>query len=201
MLAGRIEADGVSDIFGSSSLDLAKENFIRSPKLIKRIKAEVTKFSLIKETMASIQQFIDSQKDKQLALNQFIEAVYTRTIRKKGALYVYDKEIEEDAWEPFLNLTKTTEFVDYELFKSFTNLGPKQHDQLMRTSALRSSELINQEGAAGLIWALEEMAASYQKEKEALDYDYKDLGNGEELYEFYKEMMIKVSNMLRQLKS
>ncbi len=101
----------------------------------------------------------------------------------------------------FVNVMKTTEFIDYELFKSFTELRPKLLDQLVKKSAQRSQELINQEGATGLIWALEEMAATYQKEKETLDYDYKDLPNGEELYEFYKEMLIKVTNMLRQLKS
>ncbi len=51
--------------------------------------------------MAEIQEFLDSQKDRETALNQFIEAMYTRTIRKRGALYIYDKELEEDAWEPF----------------------------------------------------------------------------------------------------
>jgi len=45
------------------------------------------------------------------------------------------------------------------------------------------------------------MAATYKKEKEDLDYDYKEFANGEELYSFYKELMIKVSDMLRQLKS
>ncbi|MEH7250775.1 tubulin-like doman-containing protein [Neobacillus niacini] len=201
MLAGSMESDGASDIFGSTTLEMAIENFIRSPKLIERIKEEVKKFSLIQAKAEELQHYIDSQKDKEEAQNQFIEALYTKTIRKKGALYVYDKEIEEDAWEPFVNLMKTTHFVDYELFKSFTELTPKQLDQLMKKSERRSNELIHLENTSELVAALEEMAATYQKEKEALDYDYKDLANGEELYEFYKEMMIKVSNMLKQLRS
>jgi len=45
------------------------------------------------------------------------------------------------------------------------------------------------------------MAVTYQKEKENLDYDYKDFVNGEELYSFYKEIMIKVQEILSQLKS
>ena len=114
---------------------------------------------------------------------------------------VYDKELEEDAWEPFVNLMKTTKFVDFEIYQAFKSLHPKQMDQLGRKSERRSNELISQENANELIGALEEMAASYQKEKEALDYDYKDFVNGEELYHFYKEIMIKVQEMLRQLKS
>ena len=134
-------------------------------------------------------------------MNHFIQAMYTKTIVKSGARYVFDKEIEEDAWEPFVNLMKTTKFVDYELYQNFQGLSPKQMDLLQKKSDLRCEKLTSQENATELIAALEEMAATYQKEKETLDYDYKDYVNGEELYSFYKEIMIKVQEMLRQLKS
>lgn len=201
LFAGELEASGTSDIFGSTSLELAKENFIRSPKLIEKVKAEVRKYSLLQEKIAEIQQHLDSRQEKEATINAFIQAMYTRTIRKRGALYVYDKEVEEDAWEPFVNLMKTTKFVEYEIYQAFKALHPKQMDLLERKSERRSMELINQEGAKQLIFALEEMAAAYQREKEELDYDYKDFANGEELYSFYKEMMIKVQEMLRQLKA
>jgi len=201
MFAGKMESAGSSDIFGSTNEELAKENFIRSPRLIEKMKQEVQKYSLVQEKITEIEKYIASQKDKEASLNQFIQAVYTKTIRKRGALYVYDKEIEEDAWEPFVNLMKTTKFVDYEIYQTFKTLSPKQMDQLEKKSERRSNELINQESATELVTALEEMAATYKKEKEELDYDYKDFANGEELYSFYKEMMIKVSDMLRQLKS
>ena len=201
MFAGSMEVVGSSDIFGSSNVELAKENFIRSPKLIEKVKLEVRKYRFIQERITEIEQVLASQKEKEVTMNQFIQAVYTRTIKKRGALYVYDKEIEEDAWEPFVNLMKKPKFVDYEIYQAFKSLNPKQMAQLEKKSERRSVELINQESAAQLIFALEEMAAAYQKEKEALDYDYKEFANGEELYNFYKEMMIKVQEMLRQLKS
>jgi hypothetical protein len=201
MFNGRMESDGKSDIFDSTNLELAKENLIRSPKLVEKVKLEIRKYSLIKEKITEIEQYIASQEQKEISLNQFIQAVYTKTIRKRGALYVYDKEIEEDAWEPFVNLMKTTKFVDYELYQSFKALNQKKMDQLEKKSDRRSNDMINQENTTELVTALEEMAATYSKEKEALDYDYKDLINGEELYSFYKEMMLKVNDMLRQLKS
>ena len=114
---------------------------------------------------------------------------------------MYDKEIEEDAWEPFVNLMKTTKFVDYELYHAFKALSQKKMDQLQKKSDRRSNDMINQENTSELVNALEEMAATYSREKEALDYDYQDLVNGEEIYSFYKEMMLKVNDMLRQLKS
>ncbi|MEH7355223.1 tubulin-like doman-containing protein [Neobacillus drentensis] len=201
MFAGNMEIVGSSDIFGSTNVELAKENFIRSPKLIEKVKLEVRKYRFIQEKITEIEQVLASQKDKEMMMNQFIQAIYTRTIKKRGALYVYDKEIEEDAWEPFVNLMKTSKFVEFEIYQAFQSLNPKQMAQLEKKSERRSIELINQESAAQLIFALEEMAASYQKEKETLDYDYKEFANGEELYDFYKELMIKVQEMLRQLKS
>jgi hypothetical protein len=96
---------------------------------------------------------------------------------------------------------KTTKFVDFEIYQAFKALNPKQMAQLEKKSERRSSDMINQEQATELISALEEMASTYQKEKEFLDYEYKEFANGEELYRFYKEMMIKVQDMLRQLKS
>ncbi|EKN71496.1 hypothetical protein BABA_01305 [Neobacillus bataviensis LMG 21833] len=201
MVAGSMEVVGSSDIFGSTNVELARENLIRSPKLIEKVKSEVRKYRFIQEKIAEIEQVLASQKDKEVTMTQFIQAVYTRTIKKRGALYVYDKELEEDAWEPFVNLTKTTKFVEYEIYQAFKSLNQKQMAQLEKKSERRSVELINQESAAQLIFALEEMAAAYQKEKETLDYDYKEFANGEELYAFYKEMMLKVQEMLRQLKS
>jgi hypothetical protein len=201
LLNGGMEVIQSSDIFGSTDLEHAKENFIRSPKLIEKVKEEVRKYSLIQEKIAEIENYLAGQKDKEESLNAFIQAMYTKTIRKRGALYVYDKEIEEDAWEPFVNLMRTTKFVDYEIYQAFRALGQKQMDQLQRKSDLRSNHLISQENATELIVTLEEMADIYQKEKENLDYDYNDFVNGVEVYHFYKEIMIKVQEMLRQLKS
>ena len=148
-----------------------------------------------------IERFISLQKENERLKHLYIQAIYTHTIKKRGALYVYDHGLEEDAWEPLVNLMKTTKFVDYEIFQAFKALTPKEIAQLEKRSEQRSHELIQQESAAQLIFALEQMADTFRREKEDLDYEYKDLVNGEEVYSFYKEMMIKVQEMLRQLKS
>ncbi|MBT2730604.1 tubulin-like doman-containing protein [Bacillus sp. ISL-75] len=201
MFEGNMESVGSSDIFGSTSLELAKENFIRSPKQIEKVKAEVRKYSLLQEKINEIEAYLEGQIEKEASLKSFIQAIYTKTIRKRGALYVYDKEIEEDAWEPFVNLLKTTKFVEYEIYQTFKALGPKQMDQLQKKMDRRFNDLTSQENTNELVAALEEMSVTYSKEKEALDYDYKSLVNGEELYSFYKEIMLMVNEMLGQLKS
>ncbi|PLS04314.1 tubulin-like doman-containing protein [Neobacillus cucumis] len=201
MFTGGMESTGCCDIFGSTNVEMAKENLIRSPKLIEKVKLEVRKYRFIQEKMIEIEQYLSLQKEQEMLINQFIQAIYTNTIKKRGALYVYDKDLEEDAWEPLVNLMKKTKFADFEIYQAFKALSPKQRAQLEKKSERRSSELIQQESAAQLIFALEQMANTYKKEKETLDYEYKDLVNGEELYHFYKEMLMKVQEMLRQLKS
>ncbi|WP_160722809.1 tubulin-like doman-containing protein [Bacillus sp. USDA818B3_A] len=199
--AGGMDPEGSCDIFGSTNLEMAKENFIRSPKLIEKLKLEVRKYQFIQEMITEIEKFISLQKEDERLKNLYIQAIYTHTIKKRGALYVFDHGLEEDPWEPLVNLMKNTKFVDYEIFQAFKELPPKQMAQLEKKSEQRSHELILQESAAQLIFALEEMANTFQREKEDLNYEYKDLVNGEEVYSFYKEMMIKVQEMLRQLKS
>ena len=200
MFVGEMELDELKYIFDSTREETAKENFIRSPKLVDQMREEVKKFSLIEEKMNELEQFINEQKDKDASINHFIEALYTKTIRKKGAVYVYDKEPEEDPWEPFVNLMRTTQFVEYELYVAVDRLNQKQLAQLLKKSEKRSNELINQEDTSELVQSLQEMAASLQKEKEFLDYDRKEFINGEELYAFYKEVFIKVNSMIKQLK-
>ncbi|MFL6559277.1 MAG: hypothetical protein ACJ8MO_24555, partial [Bacillus sp. (in: firmicutes)] len=79
MLNGGMESEGVSDIFDSTNLELAKENLIRTPKLIEKVKLEVRKYQLIKEKISEIEQYIASQEEKEVSLTQFIQAVYTKT--------------------------------------------------------------------------------------------------------------------------
>lgn len=200
IVSGDRENVGESDIFGSTNEQMAIENFIRSPKLIERIKLEVDMYTKIYSVIAELDGYIAEQKDNEQLLNLFLEAVYTKTIRKKGALYVYDKEGDEDPWDPFVNLMKTSEFVDFELYRAFKTLDQKRMALLVRKSERRSANLVNQDDTGELVVALEEMAASYQKDKEKLDYDRHDYANGEELYEFYKEILMKVSSILKSMK-
>ena len=45
---------------------------------------------------------------------------YTKLLRtKKGALYVYDRDPEEEAWEPFANLMKSQNYVEYDRITSY----------------------------------------------------------------------------------
>ncbi len=143
---------------------------------------------------------IAAHQDEERLMKQFIEAMYTGTIVRRGALYVYDHGPDEDPWEPFANVMKAGRFLDFEIYAKLRGLQPKQMAQLQRKSSERSRQMTASEDISDLLGKLQEMAGVYQDAKAALDYDRGDYVNGEELYRFYKEMAGKVNEMVRSLK-
>jgi len=200
LLQDGLEPEGVKDIFGSVNEEMAKENLIRSPELAQRVKEEVRKCDAIARAIAELEERIRQRQDEDRAIRQFIEAMYTSTIRKRGALYVYDHDPEEDPWEPFVNVMQIGKFVEYEIYAKIRALPEKQRHQLERKIARRVQQMTSSEEIGELIAALSEMAASYQEARSTLDYDRAELANGEELYRFYKQISTQVSDMLRSLK-
>ncbi|OCA88077.1 hypothetical protein A8F94_09670 [Bacillus sp. FJAT-27225] len=197
---GGLAKEPATDIFGSINEMMAKENFIRSPRLVDRMKEEVKKYRALEELIATLSAYIDSQRSREQLLKEYIEAMYTKTIQKKGALYVYDKELEEDPWEPFANIMSNPEFVEYEVFKSFQLLNEQRKTALVRKAARRRDELTQSEDATELIATLQELASAFERNKGKLDYERDDYMEGEDMYTFYKDTMITLNNMLTSLK-
>ncbi|WP_232698108.1 tubulin-like doman-containing protein [Brevibacillus daliensis] len=194
-----LEIDYTKDIFGSINEDMAKENLIRSPEMIRLLQDEVRKYGEIASKVAELEQVISTMQDEEELINSFIEAMYTDTITKKGALYVYDKDEEEEAWDPFVNLLKVNKHVEYVIFEQIRNLDPKQLTALKRKAGKRSDQLTSSLDTQDLITKLGELSASFQATKNDLEYDRDEYVNGEEMYSFYKKVWSKVNDMRKTL--
>ncbi|MBP1992472.1 tubulin-like doman-containing protein [Paenibacillus eucommiae] len=195
-----LEREAVRDIFGSVNEEMARENLIRSPELLEAMRKEVAKYEQIQNKIAELEAVTNSHQDGERLLDQFIEAMYTKTIYKKGAQFVYDHDADEDAWEPLVNLTKVNKFVEYAIFEQIRKLDNRKLGLLQRKSSKRGELMASSDDIAGLLNNLMEMAAIYQEGKSALDYDRNEWTNGEDMYSFYKQISVKVSDMLRTLK-
>ena len=125
--------------------------------------------------------------------------MYTGTICKKGALYVYDKDEEEEAWEPFVNLMKVNKHAEFVIFDQLRSLEPKRMSSLKRKADRRSDAMTMSEDTSALIGKLDEIAAAFQEAKNDLEYDRDQYVNGEELYHFYKKVWAKVNDMRKTL--
>ncbi|MCP3774329.1 tubulin-like doman-containing protein [Paenibacillus sp. MZ04-78.2] len=200
LVAGGLEQDGLKDIFGSVNEEMAKENLIRSPEMLRRVREELGKYRRIEAKIAELEQVLAAHQDEEKFIQQFIEAMYTGAIMKKGALYVYDHEAEEDPWEPFVNLMQAGKFPEYEIYRKIRALDAKRLGLLQRKSSKLSQQLTAQEDISGLLTKLQDMAGAYQDAKSALDYDRGEYVDGEDMYQFYKQIASKVSDILRSLK-
>ncbi|MFD3273256.1 tubulin-like doman-containing protein [Paenibacillus dendritiformis] len=201
----RLMEDGLEpvetkDIFGSINEDLAKDNLIRSPELIARMREELAKYEAIEAKMAEFEQILSQHQDEEKWQDQFIEALYTGTICKKGALYVYDRDEEEEAWEPFANLMKSRDYVEYEVYEHFRGLDEKHRGTLLRKSARRAAEMTATEDVAPLLAKLDELYAAFLEARERLEYEKIELANGENTYQFYKQLTTKLNAIRRKLK-
>jgi len=200
LLTEGLPQEGVKDIFGSINEDLAKENLIRSPKLIARVRQEIAKYEEIAAMAAKLDAVLAQHQDEEKWLDQFIEAMYTMTITKKGALYVYDRDPEEEAWEPFANLMKSQNYVEYEVFTHFRGLDEKNHSVLMRKASRRALELTALEDIEPLLQTMAELADRFREGRDSLEYEKVELANGEDMYQFYKQIATKLNDIRRRLK-
>lgn len=200
LLAEGLEKETAKDIFGSISLELAKENLIRSPELIARVREELAKYEAIAAKAAELEQLIGQHQDEEKWILQFIEALYTGTICKKGALYVYDRDPEEEAWEPFANLMKSKNYVEFEVFTHFRGLDEKDRSTLLRKASRRDAELTSSEDIVPLVAKLDELSEAFLEGRDRLEYERIELANGEEVYQFYKQMSGKLNEIRRKLK-
>ncbi|WP_028550154.1 tubulin-like doman-containing protein [Paenibacillus sp. UNC451MF] len=195
-----LPVESTKDIFGSVNEDMAKDNLIRSPELLKRVKEEWRKMNAIVLKIEELEKLLGAHKDEEKLMQLFIDAAYTNTIRKKGALYVYDHDAEEDPWEPFVNLMQNNKFVEYEIYSKVRGLDEKKRALLQRKAAKRSQQLTASADISELLETLRQMAEAYAEAKSALDYDRVEWENGEDMYQFYKLVSGKVSDMVRSLK-
>ncbi|OAB45242.1 tubulin-like doman-containing protein [Paenibacillus glacialis] len=200
LLSQGLEKVSNKDIFGSISEDMAKENLIRSPELITRVREELAKYDKISAKATEFELLLDQHQVEEKWFDQFIEALYTETITKKGALYVYDRDPEEESWEPFANLMKSQNYVEFEVFGHFLGLEEKSKSTLLRKSARRGTELTASEDITSLVAKLDELYETFLNGRDQLEYEKIELANGEETYQFYKQMLSKLNDIRRKLK-
>lgn len=200
LMAEGLPHESTKDIFGSFNEDLARENLIRSPKMIERVRAELAKYESIQAKIVELEGMLSRYEGEEKLTDQFLQALYTDTITKKGALYVYDRDPEEEAWDAFANLMKSRNFVEFEVFEHFRNLDQKNRATLMRKADRRDNEITSSEDIAPLLNKLDELYEAYLEARDRLEYERVELANGDEAYQFYKQMVTKLSDIRRKLK-
>lgn len=188
------------DIFSSSNEQDAIENFIRTPRLVEAVKEEIQKYVSIQEKLTELDALLQSYKDEETSLQTFIEILYTGTITKRGALFVYDHDVEEDSWEPLLNLTKINTFIEYELYQVYRSLDSKRKALLEKKADRRNTQMANNTDTDLLTQKLERLMTAARDSRAELEWTRDELPNGNEVYGFYKQILDRSNSLVKVLK-
>ncbi|HHX59209.1 MAG TPA: hypothetical protein GX707_00480 [Epulopiscium sp.] len=194
-----IETKGKRDVFRSINKERAKENFTRSPHAIRAVQGELAKIHEIESKLNEFKEILGQHQEEEELIDQFIQVMYTDTIQKKGAIYIYDKDLEEDPWEPFVNLLDVKNYYEYVIYDKFCNLPAKQKAMIMKKAVKRNTILTSSEDISELILKLDGLIQSYSERKEELDYEKDELANGEDIYTFYKQVLFNLNKIRRNL--
>ncbi|MNT59350.1 hypothetical protein D3C72_1968540 [compost metagenome] len=95
---------------------------------------------------------------------------------------------------------KSRNFAEFEVYGSFRALDEKNRSTLLRKASRRDAELTASEDITPLLTKLDELYEAFLDARDRLEYERVELANGEEAYQFYKQMTTKLSDIRRRLK-
>ncbi|MBZ9635036.1 tubulin-like doman-containing protein [Clostridium sp. FP1] len=173
-------------IFDSRDEEVAKENLIRSPRLIQLLNSEIEKYEAIEQQINKLGSNIYDNDKKTKLLDNFIQAMYTETICKKGIVYMYDKDADERTEiEPFVNLMKQKQYAEFSIYNKYCEIDEKHRNVIEAKSDKRLADLSIEEGTTTLYSRIKCMIENYSKAIEELDYRRYEIENGQDMYSFY----------------
>ena len=169
-------------IFNTTTTEEACEHFTRNPYLMQFVKEETEKLT------DSIE-----ENNEQTQQENFLKALVFEAIVKRGATYIYDKELEDDPWPPFVNLIDHAEYPEYKMFQTYKTLTPRQLKMLQKKAQQESWP------EDGLMINLQKWQGKIAVRKNRLDQEMHKLPNGGEMYTFYKSLLLRLNSQILAL--
>lgn len=183
----------------SYSEELAFAGMIRHPKQRQILKEELKKYEALEAYIAKLEEVITLAEAGKKNIENFVKAIYTKTIYKKGALYLYDKDIDEELYDPLLNVMDIDKYAEYELYKRFTAQTGKFKEVMLRKSDKRVRALTQSEDISELIDRLDLILDSFGERREEIEDEVHELVNGREIYDFYKDILAYTKELKKKL--
>ena len=188
-----------ADIINSYNEEYAFYGLLRYPKQLQALKNEVGQYEETEAYMASLKDRIALAETEEKNIEQFVKAICSKTIIKKGALFIYDKDDEEELWTPLLNVMEINKYAEYELFNRFTLMTGRQKEVMLRKSERRVKLLTQNEDISALIESLDQIIQSYHERREEIEDEVHEVTKGMEIYNFYKDVLRYTKELKRKL--
>ena len=167
----------------------ACEHFIRNIGLVSMVESENAKYDRLHKKTEELRTLLAASTNMSGQIDEFLRAITCESIVKRGAYYVYEKELEDDPWPPFVNLIEESDYPEYAMYMTYTALTAT------RRNMLRTRAKINED-----TWSNEKIVISLKKwqgkaalRKNQLDKDMHKLANGPVLYAFYRDLLLKLN--------
>ena len=186
-------------IMNSYSEEMAFSGILRYPKQQELLKAELKKYEAVEAYIEKLKDAIALAEEEAKATENFVKAIYTKTIYKKGALYIYDKDAEEELWDPLLNVMDVNKYPEYELFKRFTAMEGKQKEVMLRKAERRVKALTQSEDISELMASLEQILEVYGERREKIEDEVHEIVDGREIYDFYRDILSYTKELKKKL--
>ena len=167
-------------------------SLIRNPKLLQLIETENEKYAGIDSLILDITAIKDEKDKVQKNTGDFLRALTGEAIIRKGALYIYNKSVEEDPWEPFINLMDDPNYPEFTIFSKYKELPDSKKEILLQKA--RANEESYQDSR--LLEVLKKWQATFTARKDSIDNDQWNYENGSEIYAFYKEGLTRLNGYI-----
>ncbi|MCL2198234.1 MAG: hypothetical protein FWB80_04845 [Defluviitaleaceae bacterium] len=163
-------------IYQKSNKKLEEDFFIRCPKLIAATKLAKT----------------ETETDQ---TDDFLRVLVCEAIVKRGAQYLYEKDLEDDPWPPFVNLIDHADYPEYAMFTTYKKLETTRKKTLKR-KAKSHEEIWPTEK---LIIALKKWQGKIAVRKNQLDSEIWKHPHGQTMYSFYKNALLRLNTQISAL--
>ena len=181
--------DGKRVIFSTIIEAEAEAHFIRNVTLIDIAKAENAKYKRLAHKIHELQTLLHESENEKELIDEFLRALTCEAIVKRGVYYIYEKELEEDPWQPFVNLIEQADYSEYVMFSNYKQLS-RTKQQIIKEKAK-----IHEESWQGdkLLINLKKWQGKVAVRKNQLDKDMDKIPNGEKLYGFYRNVLLRLN--------
>jgi len=174
-------------IFNSTTMEEACAHFLRCPRLIALVTSENVKYAKLSVVLKNLQALLVENDREKNQIDQFLKTLVYEAIVKRGAYYIYEKQLEEDPWQPFVNLIDNADYPEYEMFQTYKSLSEAQQQILQKKT---KPETWSEEK---LIINLKKWQGRIAVRKNHLDQDMYKLPNGAKMYVFYRNMLLRLN--------
>jgi len=174
----------ICKINGEEKYVSSKDMFMRQPNLIRLVETEINN-----------QKTISKNEEEKDHTDDFLKILVCEAIVKRGAHYLYEKELEEDPWQPFVNLIDESDYPEYAMYKHYKSLSYK-HLEILKKKAKSHEET----------WPIDKLILNLKKwqgtiavRKNKLDTEMWKIKNGESVYNFYKSTLLRLNAQVTAL--